>query len=222
MHADTLYLRENLKKAKSGDFVVTMQNKTFTMFHINKIDGNSLFIEEISIPSTKFAKENCTFRAWFEGGAPKNSSWIMYKIDLSTGQMLKSYVHLQNGWVEKPINQSFLSTLLNLRLNAVSPSERKKIGRVPHNRNGDKGFLWQPQLKLEGQVVKDIPFNAWYAKWPNDKSDLSGKSIEIYTPEDSDFYPSYLPYWLEISGMIGSAKIRIVDSGRNLTSPHPF
>src|SRR5665647_243804 len=76
LHADninsTLYLRENLKKAKAGDYVVTMQNKNLTMFHINKIDGNSLFIEEISIPFIKFSQENCSFRTWFEKGAVKH------------------------------------------------------------------------------------------------------------------------------------------------------
>jgi hypothetical protein len=223
LHADVLYLRENLQKAKPGDFLVTMQNKMLTLFHIYSTEENALFIEEVSIPWAKFQQlQGCTFRNWFEKGAPRNTSWIMYKIDLRTGLLLKSYAFLPNGWVEKPMNNSFLSTLLNLRLVEVPIQERKRIGRVPQGKIIDPSSFWQPQLKIDGQLVKNVPFQAWRTKWPNDKSDLAGKMIEIYTPEDSNLYPSYLPYWLEISGMIGNAKIRIIDSGRKLTSPHPI
>lgn len=221
VHADTLFLRENLKKAKAGDYIVTMQNKTLTLFHISQTAANSVLIEEISIPFTKFQQEACSIRAWLENGAPKYTSWTMYKVDLANGQMLKSYVFMQNGWFEKPVNNAFLTTLLNLRLNSVPISERKQIGRL-QNSKCDPSSFWQPKLIFENQWIKDIPFNAWRTKWPNDKSDLAGKTVEIYTPEDSDLYPAYLPYWLEISGMIGNAKIRIIDSGRNLNSPHPF
>ena len=34
-------------------------------------------------------------------------------------------------------------------------------------------------------------------------------------------YPSYFPYWLQVNGVAGKAKIRIIDSGSNLKSPKP-
>jgi hypothetical protein len=223
LQADVLFLRENLQKAKPGDFLVTMQNKTLTLFHIHKTEENALFIEEVSIAWPVFQQfKGCTFRNWFENGATRNTSWLMYKIDLRTGFLLKSYVYMPSGWVEKPENHSFLTTLLNLRLVEVPPHERKRIGRVPQGKTLDPSSFWQPQMKIDGQLVKNIPFQAWRTKWPNDKSELSGKTIEIYTPEDSALYPSYLPYWLEITGVIGNAKIRIIDSGRSLNSPHPL
>ena len=43
--------------------------------------------------------------------------------------------------------------------------------------------------------------------------------IEVYVPHESNKYPAYFPYWLQISGMVGKAKVRIVDSGSQLASP---
>lgn len=211
LQADTFLLRENLKKAKTGDYLVSMQNKTLTLFRIDKTDANSLFIEEISIPAAKFQSERCSFRAWYEQGSPRSSSKHLYEIDLTTGAILNSFIFSNHEWYKKPLSNVFLSTLLSLRLYPVPFNERKKTGRV-------SSAIWHPRLKFEGQIIENVPFTAWRTKWPDDKSELSGKTIEIYTPDDSELYPSYLPYWLEISGMMGNAKIRIIDSGRNLNS----
>ncbi len=212
---DTLFLRENLKKARINDYLVTMQNKTFTLFRIDNNKSNSILIEEISIPALNFQREGGSFRAWYEKNAPKSTSRTLYEIDLTNGKIIKSYCFFKNQWLEKPSSNTFLSTLLNLHLQKIPALERKKIGRS----NPPK--FWQPRLQFEGQTLENILFSAWRTKWPNDKSELSGKTIEVYTPEDSELYPSYLPYWLEISGMIGKAKIRIIDSGRNLKSNIP-
>lgn len=209
LNAETFLLRENLKKAKTGDFLVTMQNKTLTLFRIDKKENNSLFIEEISVPIAKFQNQGCTIRSWYEHGSPNATSRQSYEIDLATGRILNSYQFYNESWHKKPLVNVFLTSLLNLNLTPIPFNERKKIGRV-------SSAIWHPRLKFEGQTIENVPFDAWRAKWPEDKSELSNKTIEIYTPEDSELYPSYLPYWLEISGMMGSAKIRIIDSGKNL------
>jgi hypothetical protein len=49
----------------------------------------------------------------------------------------------------------------------------------------------------------------------------SGKSIEVYVPHENNKYPSYFPYWLQISGLISNAKVRIIDSGTGMISPAP-
>lgn len=205
---ESFFLRENLKKANQGDYLVTMQGKTFTLYHIKKIDVPLIYIEEVSIPSEKFQATGCLFRTWFKEGALNNTSRSMYSIDLTSGQMVKSYTFTNESWIEKPLSNVFLSTLLNLHLYPIPINKRKKIG------NGNS--YWQPKLVFDGQWIKNAPFYAWGTRWPDDNSELSGKTIEVYTPENSDLYPAYLPYWLEISGVVGSQKIRIVDSGKNL------
>lgn len=219
---EVLFLRDNLKKAKDGDYLVTMQNKMYTLFRIESHKTETLFIEEISIPSNVFNQEKISFRTWYERQNPSHTSWTMYEIDLNSGKIVKSYFYAKGVWYEKNMTNSFLTTLLNLRLTKVPSSERKKVGRVYKTELENKPSYWQPKLKIEGHFVEGIPFDAWKGQWPNDKSELSGKSITLFIPEQSDLYPSYLPYWLEIQGTITSAKIRIVDSGRNLTSTHSF
>ncbi len=81
--------------------------------------------------------------------------------------------------------------------------------------------VWQPRLIIEGKPDDGVAFDAWRADWPRDGSDLSNKTIEIYLPKDNQSYPSYFPYWLQINGTAGKAKIRIIDSGSNLQSPKP-
>ena len=53
-------------------------------------------------------------------------------------------------------------------------------------------------------------------------ADLSNKTIEIYLPRNSQIYPTYFPYWLQVNGVAGKAKIRIIDSGSRLKSPNPL
>ena len=74
---------------------------------------------------------------------------------------------------------------------------------------------------VEGQVVPGVEFNAWRTRWIKDDSELSGKVIDIYLPKDADKHLSYFPYWLQISGVVGKAKVRIIDSGLGLRSPKP-
>jgi hypothetical protein len=74
---------------------------------------------------------------------------------------------------------------------------------------------------VDGNNIPAVPFEAWQTHWPKDGTDLSGKSIEVYVPQENDKYPSYFPYWLQISGMVGNAKVRIVDSGSYMNSPMP-
>lgn len=219
LQAENLILRENFKKAEKGDFLVAMQGKVLTLFRIEKNENGQLLLEETSIGSSFFKQQNMTFRNWFEKGASGFTAWHLYEIDLASGKMLKSYAFINDQWIEKPVSNSFLPTLLNLELVKIPLNQRKKIGRT--SKNGEP-LYWQPKLQFEGQCMQNISFDAWLAKWPNDKSELSLKTIEMYTPEDSTLYPAYLPYWLEVGGMVGNAKIRMIDSGKNLNSPHPL
>lgn len=214
-----LFLKENLKRAKPGDFIATAQNKTYSVLHIYDKKDNILTIEEISVPMGKFSLKNFSWKRWVEQNAPKHTSWVMYNIDLNTAQMKEYFSFTKNGWYDMPQRDNFLSTLLNLRLEKIPPQERKKIG---FNLSGnDRKGLWQPRMIVNGKAIEGVSFDAWRTHWPKDGTELSGKLIEVYVPEENEKYPSYFPYWLQISGMIGNAKVRIIDSGTQLVSPAP-
>lgn len=218
--AEQLYLRDNLRLAQAGDYLVISANKTQTLMHIYNKKNNVLTIEEIAIPTCKRSSD-LSWKNWVNMGAPNNTSWVMYDVDLQTGQMIRYYSFTKKNWFDIPEADNFLSKLLTLKFTKIPENQRKKIG-PKSNSEFDFRPLWQPRLIQDGRPVKGVEFNAWRTKWPNDGSDLSNKIIEIYLPQDSQRYPTYFPYWLQINGAAGKAKIRIIDSGSQLHSPKNY
>lgn len=216
-------LRENFAKAKAGDYIVTAQGSTFTALHVRDKVGHNLVMEEISAPANRIPKQCYTWRQWIEAGAPGHTSWMIYNLDIDSGHMKEAFSYTKNCWFNIPEADNFLSKLLNLNFSIIPLENRKKIG--PNARDAATQLyrgVWNPRMIVNGQEVHNVRFSAWKTRWPNDSSELAGKMIEIYVPEESDLYPSYFPYWLQISGMIGKAKVRIVDSGSGLISPKPL
>jgi len=211
-----LLLRDNMSRSQVGDYLVTAQNKNYSILLIRKKEGEQLSVEEITMPMSRVPQTNFSWKNWIENRAPGNTSWVMYVIHLPTGTMQQTYSFTRNEWVTIPQSQNFLSTLLNLRLNRVEDHERKKVGPPPAQDSFDRRPYWQPPLIVEGKCIKGVTFDSWRTRWPKDGSELSGKIIEVYIPKDNDKYPSYFPYWLQVSGVVGNAKVRIVDSGSHL------
>lgn len=219
LQAQELFLRDNLQRAQPGDFIVISSNKTQTLMHIYAKQNQVLTIEEIAVPESKRSSD-LGWKEWVRQGAPGNTSWVMFDIDLRTGQMLRYYSFTKKNWFEIPEADNLLSKLLNLKFFKIPDDVRKRVGPKPTS-GPDLRPLWQPRMMVEGKPIQGVPFDAWRTKWPRDGSDLSGKTIEVYLPRDSQRYPAYFPYWLQINGVIGKAKIRIIDSGSRLQSPRP-
>lgn len=214
---EVIFLRDNLKNASAGDYIVTMQNKNYTLLHIYNRNSDTLIVEEISIPIARL--KNISWREWVQKGVPGSTSWILYALDLQSARPQKYYSVTKGAWFEMPQRENFLATLLNIRLERISPRDRKKIG-IPIVPTAESKMIWNPKLVVDGEVIPNATFDAWKTKWPQDGSEIAGKTIEVYTPQDSR-YASYFPYWLQISGVVGNAKVRIIDSGHGLLSPAP-
>lgn len=209
-----LLLRDNLKRAQPGDYLVTAQGKNYTVLLVRGKDAEHLKLEEITLPMKRVPKQ-FSWRNWVLEGAPGHTCWMMYTIHLPTGVMEQTYSFTRNEWVNIPQAQNFFSTLLNLRLRRVADHERKRIGHSQFS-DVDRRPFWQPTVVVDGAAIKGVPFDAWRTRWPKDGTDLSGKIIEVYVPKENGRYPSYFPYWLQISGIVGNAKVRIIDSGTQL------
>lgn len=215
--ADT-YLRDNLKKTKAGDFIVAAQGKMISLLRVAGNEGGKLTLDEISAPASVAPG---SWREWAMQGAPCHASWVLYQIDLTTGEMLSAYSYTRKCYFKMAEAENFLGTLLSLDLKPIPNSSRKLVGPLP---TGGPDFrkVWQPKLIIDGAQVPGVNFTAWKTRWPKDGSELSDRVIEIYLPEN-ERYPSYFPHWLEISGFIGKAKVRIIDSGENLfIQPHTY
>lgn len=215
-----MFLRNNLNKGRQGDYLVTAQNKNYTLLIIRSKDDTQLAIDEITLPMARKPNDNnFSWRKWVENGAPGNTCWLMYSINLPNGTIQNTFSFTKNEWVTIPQSQNFLSVLLNLSLQPIPSNERKKVGPPPASDSIDRRPIWQPQMIVDGMLLKGVQFDAWRTRWPKDNSELSGRFIEVFLPKDSERYPTYFPYWLQINGMVGKAKVRIIDSGNNLSLP---
>lgn len=213
---DEFYLKENLKKASKGDYIVTAQFKNYSMLIVKDKTDKTLSIEEITLPASKVSKEKLfSWRQWVKNGSLGNTSQVIYTIDVDSGKILQTYSISRQEYISVSEQNSFLSILLNLKLTKIPTSERKRVG-FSNSHSTDDNTLWQPPLIVEGKTIANAKFEAWRTFWPKDGSELSGKTIEVFIPTENDKYPSYFPYWLQMSGLVGKARIRIVDSGTNL------
>lgn len=201
-------LKQNLEKAKPGDYVVIAQGKTYTLFHIFNVQDKILTVEEISIPSNCYTCQN--WSEWHKNGSPQNTSWIQYQINLKENSIGNYYSLTKQSRFTLPEADNFFATLLKLNLEPIPLSMRRKIG--PPQVGGARNF-WQPKMVVNGQVQEGVLFNAYQTIWPKDGGPISGKLIEIYLPQASDQYPSYFPYWLQAKGTAGQANVRVIDSG---------
>jgi hypothetical protein len=219
--ANVLYLRDNLKRAHPGDYIVTAQNKNYTLLHVYNRSDKDLTLEEITVPIKKYPPYIGSWKQWIQQQAPGNTSWIMYTLDLNTGKMTEFYSVTNHKWYDTREADSFLNTLLNIPFSLISLEDRRRVGFPTLPGMTDNRPFWQPKMVFEGREVPGVWFDAWTTRWPKDGSDLADKTIEVFIPQESNKYPSYFPYWLQISGLIGKAKIRIIDSGSHMKSPTP-
>ena len=126
-----LILRNNLKQALPGDYIIVAQNKNYTALIIRSKEADNLSIEEITVPSSRICNEKSfSWRQWILAGAVGNTSWIMYNINLVSGNIQQAFSFSRNEWITVPQSQNFLSTLLNLQLKGIPERERKKLAHV--------------------------------------------------------------------------------------------
>ena len=210
LFSSDLVLRENIKEAQNGDYVVISHNKSIVLFHILDNQGDRVKVEEISVSKSQIDFKNISWIKWIEDGADGHNAWITYNIDLIDGKVEDCFSVSRQGWVDAIGYESFMPTLLGLSFKEVPDNERRRVGQ---QYGVDRRSLWQPRLIYNGVQVRDAKFDVWRATWPKDGSDLADKVIEIYLPQDKK-YIGYFPHWLQISNAFGKVYLRVVDSGK--------
>lgn len=225
-YGSQIRLKDKLAEAEAGSYVVTEQNKNYTFVHVRDRSKHSIVIEEVTVPAARYARNPVPWQVWFESGAPGHTSWTMSQINLETGRFEQAFSFTRRRWINLTDSNPFLTTLLNINFKAIPEERRRRIGRPPGYNKPDRRPIWNPRLTVDGHHISQVPFSAWHARWPSDGSELSRKYIDIYLPYEINNpnvpdYPTYFPYWIEVSGKIGCAKVRIIDSGTGARSPKP-
>lgn len=214
LDAAPLYLKDNLKLAQSGDYVVSKQEKNLTLFHVIENTPQKLLIEEITIPE-KSIKANHDWKKWVQGGVIGQTCYVRYQLDPKTGNITDYYFLTNEGWKQASTENHLFSQLLNLPFTPQSEHLRKKRGSISA-RNPNP--YWQPKLVFEGKIIEGENLSPWQTQWPQDGSELAGKTLLIYITDKNSRYPSYFPYWIEAKGKVTRASMHLIDSGKELSS----
>jgi hypothetical protein len=210
-----LTLGDEFKKAEIGDFVVFEHQKLITLLRIAEKDEKTLGIEEITAPRNTIDPKTISWKDWVSKGAEHHTSWIVTNFDPQTYKVQSTISIDSHEPVDTAALFQFLPTLLNLELRNVPQDERKRIGPPPMGDEPDFRKLWLPQVVFEGKIIHP-EFQVCTTKWPADGSELTGKTIYLYIPHSKECL-SYFPYWVEVSGKFHNVKLRVIDSGKNLT-----
>lgn len=205
-------LKDQLQKGAVGDYVVTQQEKNLSLLRIEKISSNELVLEEVAAPVAALDLPSINWPAWIEKGAPGHTSWLLYKIDLKSGELVESYSLDQKARVS--LQEPLLSKMLLLELTVTPDDLRRRIGPSPHAGEEDRRSLWLPHLVYQGKRVSKPTFDVFQTRWPEDGSDLSLCRLEFYFMHNFPF-----PCWIEASNGHFTFKIHSLASGRNLQSP---
>ncbi len=209
-----LTLKEKLLKAKPGTYVVTKQNKIYTLITIQSIDSNELILEEISIPSHLVFFDD--WKKWVETGAKNCSSWILYMFDLKENTISECYSLSRKTHLSTDQINAFFTPLISLELEELSKEKRLKT--APTQRPGEVhcNALWGPPMIWEGKKVKNPLYQVFTGKWPQGQGNLGGKKVILYFDRVKKDFP--FPYWIQAKEKSIKFKIHAIDAGKNLFS----
>ena len=208
-------MQEKFAHANAGDFIVTAQEGHYSLLSIRSLTDKTLLLEEITVPCKQIHLKTIDWKKWAAEEAPGHTSWTLYEIDRTSGELIECFSYSKNGWLYLDSSEQFLPRLMRLPLEWVPSTQRKKIG---HKAAGevDRRSLWNPPLVVEGKKVTKPAFDVFNAHWPDDGSKLATCVIEIYYAKDQPDFP--FPYWVEVHSPHYTFKMRTVDSGHHLVS----
>ncbi len=208
-----LDLKQDVAKAQTGDFIVYTYKQSLVLFRIRENNPPTLVVEEISAPIAAASKN---WQDWLSHDAPGHTSWTISRINIHSGKVESIFSVDEKRFQNSNPAFQFLPTLFQLTLNPIEPYERKYVGAQPLAGEVDLRRLWLPKIIFETKQIFPSVL-AYRVRWPKDESELSGKPIDLYLASDKGI--TYLPYWIEVFGGLGKAKISALDSGKELSSP---
>ena len=209
-------LQQRFSKEAEGHYIVAEAGKIVTILNIRSVTERSLILEEISVPLEKIKKRPASWAEWVKNKAPGHSSWSMIEIDLASGEVLQCYSFSKAAQIRLSKKESLFATLLHLPLKKVSTEKQRHIGPPPETGESDFRKLWKPPFVFEGKEEEHPTFDVVETVWPQDGSELSGKTITLYLDRGGKIA---LPLWIQVETAHAIGNLHAIDSGRQLPSP---
>jgi hypothetical protein len=204
--------KDKLQNAKVGSYIITYQNKTYSLLVVDKVSANQITISEINFIKSKF-KEIKSWKKWLDNGAQGNQSYISYTIDLEKNKIIDCYSHLRKAKLSINNDALPLSKLLTMPLTRIKNEDRRKIGPSPRFGEMDTRKIWSPPMIINGEKIKNANFDAFETFFPEDNSELSGKNIHLYFDKENKFP---FPFWIQINTDHLKVVLQVIDSGNDL------
>ncbi len=212
LQAEPTNFKARLEKGAPGNYIVSQQDKNYSLLRIRERTEKRLVLEEITAPESLLDLSSLVWTKWLAQGAPGHSSWVLYEIDLATGKLLECYSVSQKGWLT--LDQPILPKMLGLPLTPTPQDKRRRIGPAPQRDENDTRALWFPPLIFDGKKVQKPTMEVFETRWPDDNSQLAACRLELY------FLPNFpFPFWLETSNGHYTLKVKSIECGRESHSP---
>ncbi len=211
----SLSMRDKFSTGENGDYTILHVHKTYTCLSIFERSGDRIVLEEISLPLKK--QEIKLGKTPFETARKDAFSWTLLEIDLNTLQLIECYDVLSKKFLSTESIDPFILKILRLDFNKMSLSERRKVGVKSESESLDHRPLWNPSFAFGGKEMKGRLCDAYKSNWPDDKTLLSSKQIEVYFDKELSKLP--FPVWMQIVDDSFSFKIQTLDVGHHFNSP---
>ena len=206
-------MKDHLKNAKNGDYIVTEANKMISLLIVRSQSSQSLIMEEISAPAASLNPRPTSWSKWVKNRAPGHTSWSMMELDLVNQQLLECYSFSRATWIQLPDHENLISTLLKLPFSSVPVEQQRRIGPPPLNGDTDHRKLWKPPFIVEGSSLQNHEFDVYSGSWPRDGSEMAGNRICLYFDHSQR---SPFPVWMQIETTHAGIPLRVIDSGKGL------
>src|SRR3990167_5355909 len=216
LFANAPFFEERLKSAEPGDYWVVAGGKMVTLLSIQSIEKNSIIFEEISIPEEKGKMLSLSWPDWIKKKAPEHSSWSMFEVDRTSGEIIECYSFSRGAWLQLSPRESLIATLMQLPLMQVPKVDLRRIGPPPLAGEVDHRKIWQPPAIFEGKKTSFL-FDAYQTFWPKDGTELAGQKLLLYFDKDIQFP---FPFWIQIETTHAQFSLRTLDARKHLLSPH--
>lgn len=194
-----------------GSYAVFESQKNITLLRVMELSPPFLLLEEISLPFEVAKKKIPSFGEWIEKKGPQHTSWLVYKIDLTTCKVQTCYSFSRECFVNISEESTFFPRLMNLELFEVPNEQRKKIGPLLSSDGMDTRKVWNPPKIFAGKKIKSAQFSMMKGVWPKDSSELSSRVIHLYFDKENPHF--IFPYWIEVGDEYNIVKIQTIDSG---------
>jgi len=208
-------LGDRISEGSKGDFIVTEQDKNYSLLLIREKTPDAIVFEEVSIPRHKIHLPGMDWVDWMGLGAPGHSSWIQFEIDSRDLKLVECYSRSKKAWLYPESSEHFFAKLLSLKLTPVPKEEVRKIGPAPISDEPDQRPVWTPALFVEQKKTK-IPSETVRTYWPKDDTPLSVCRITLYFPSKES---TPFPVWIEANNGHFNYSIRGIHFGKGLKSP---